>query len=71
MRVVAKQFPTVPMIKMLFRDICLQVVMTTSFLYLLFYYGTTCSKSLMRSNNRIFYILFYFIANFKQVFKMF
>ena len=31
----------------------------------------TCSKSLMRFNSHIFYILFYFIADLKQVFTMF
>ena len=34
------------------------------FQFLLFYIGKICSKSVMRSNNRIFYTLFYFIANF-------
>ena len=31
----------------------------------------SCSMSLMRFNNRIFYILYYFIADFKQFFTMF
>ena len=42
-----------------------------SFIFFLFYIAKTCSKWLMWSNNRIFYILFYFIANFNQVFTMF
>ena len=43
----------------------------TSFLIFIIIYWENLLKVLMRSNNRIFYILFYFIANFKQVFTMF
>ena len=41
------------------------------FQFVLFYIWKTCSKSLMKSNSCIFYILLYLIANFKQVFTMF
>ena len=52
-------------------DACCIVVMTISFLIINFYHfiavpiGKTCSKSLMRFNNCIFYMLFYFIADFE------
>ena len=58
--VVAKQFPTVPVIKLFFRDIWLYI-MTASFL-IFSIFRNTCSKSVvMRSKNCIFYILFYLI----------
>ena len=40
----------------------------TSFLIFIIIYWENLLKVLMRSNNRIFYILFYFIANFNQIF---
>ena len=47
--------------------------MTMSFLVFFYFIavsiGKTCSMSLMRFNNHIFYILFYLIADFKQDFK--
>ena len=33
--------------------------------------GKTCSRSLLRFSNSPFYIVFFFIADFKQVFTMF
>ena len=53
------------------RNICLKVVVTTSFLIFMNSYWENLLKVIMRSNNGIFYVLFYFIANFKQVFTMF
>ena len=44
MGVVAKQFPTMAMINVFFRDICLQVVMATSFLIFIILYWENLLK---------------------------
>ena len=52
-----------------FRDICLYVVMTTSFLIFIILYWDKLLKII--NNSCIFFILLYFIVDFKQLFTMF